>query len=395
MTGSLPVGALGLMLLVACLVAIVCRRLHLPYAAGLVAAGMALPLAGPAWHVRMAPDVIYNVLLPPLIFEAALQLDLRRFARDLGLTLTLALPGMALTAAIVAAGMMSLLGWTLAAASLFGTLIAATDPVSVIALFREMRVSRRLTLLVESESLLNDGTAAVGFAVVLGIVQGSAPHALGIAAQLAWMMLGGVAIGALVAGGSMLLIGRTDDHLVEITLTTIAAYASFLLAQYFGASGVLAAMTAGLVLGEWGLQRAISEASRPHVVAFWDYAAFLANSIVFLLIGGYEAHEGRRIITVAALAAIGLVLLARAATVYPICLLFSRGRGRVALRAQHVLAWGGLRGALALALSLSIPDGLPNKIGIVSATFAVVAFSIFVQGLTMKPLARALRLGGA
>ncbi|MEO6378349.1 MAG: cation:proton antiporter [Caulobacteraceae bacterium] len=382
--------------MVACVVAILSRRLRLPYSVGLVAAGAGLALFGGSMHFAVTPDFIYTVLLPPLIFEAALQLKWRPFRDNLPVTTTLAFPGVLLAGAIIATGMHFIAGWGWLGSTLFGALIAATDPVSVVAAFKEMKVEPRLSLLVESESLLNDGAAAVAFAILLSVAQGSGLQPTAMVGSLLWMVVGGVAVGILVAGAALLVTGRTEDHLVEITLTTIAAYGSFWLAEHYHMSGVLAALAAGLVVGNVGwtgwMGCSISAAGREHVISFWDYAAFLANSVVFILIGGYEASQASQLFTPAAALAIGLVLIARIAAVYPLCALFVRSALRVDMRHQHVLVWGGLRGALALALALAIPDSVPEKSAIIVAAFAVVAFSIFAQGLTMPWLIKALGL---
>jgi monovalent cation:H+ antiporter, CPA1 family len=392
----MSVSQLGLILIVACAVAIVSRRLRLPYSVGLVAAGVCLAVLGGSMNVAVTPDLIYTVLLPPLIFEAALQLKWRPFRNDLPVTATLAFPGVLLTGAIIAIGMHLMVGWGWLGSGLFGALIAATDPVSVVAAFKEMKVEPRLSLLVESESLLNDGAAAVAFAILVSIAHGAGVQGGMVAASLALMVFGGVAIGILVAGAALLVAGRTDDHLVEITLTTIAAYGSFLLAEHFHMSGVLAALAAGLVVGNVGwtgwMGCFISPSGREHLVSFWEYAAFLANSIVFILIGGHEANQASRLFTPAAAGAIGLVLIGRIAAVYSLCAVFARSALKVDLRYQHVLVWGGLRGALALALALAVPDSVPEKSAVIIAAFAVVAFSIFAQGLTMQWLIRVLGL---
>jgi CPA1 family monovalent cation:H+ antiporter len=383
---------IGLILLVACVVAIASRRLRLPYSVGLVIAGVGLAISGAAFNLSLTPELIYSVLLPPLIFEAALQLKWRPFRDALPVTLTLAFLGVAIAATVVAAGMHILVGWGWLGAGLFGVLIAATDPVSVVAAFREMRVQPRLAMLVEAESLLNDGAAAVGFAVLVSVAQGGALSVPGVAEALAWKVLGGAAVGGGCAALALALAGRTDDHLVEITLTTIAAYGSFLLAEHVHMSGVLAAVAAGLVVGNVGPRGAIAAATHDPLESFWEYAAFLANSVVFILIGAHEASEAGRLLTVAAGLAVVLVLAGRVAAIYPLCALFARTRFRVDLRHQHVLVWGGLKGALALALSLAIPDAVPEKGSIILAAFAVVAFSIFAQGLTMPWLIRRLGL---
>ncbi len=390
----MSVSQLGLVLVVACIVAIVSRRLRLPYSVGLVAAGVGLALIGGAIHLVATPDLVYAGLLPPLIFEAALQLKWRPFRDDLPVTVTLAFPGVLITGVVIAAGMHLVAGWGWLGSALFGALIAATDPVSVIGAFKETKAQPRLSLLIESESLLNDGAAAVAFSILVAIAHGAPLHLDAVAGSLVWMVFGGLAVGVLSAGVALLVAGRTDDHLVEITLTTIAAYGSFLLAEHLHMSGVLSTLAAGLVIGNVGwtgwMGCQISAAGRDHVVAFWEYAAFLANSIVFILIGGYEASQASRLFTTAAALAIGLALVGRIAAIYPLCTLFTPTRAKVALRYQHILVWGGMRGALALALALAIPPSVREKGDIIVAAFAVVAFSIFAQGLTMPWLIRAL-----
>jgi CPA1 family monovalent cation:H+ antiporter len=384
--------SLGLVLLTASLVAIVSRRLKLPYSVGLVIAGIALALLPSAIELPLTRDLIFNIFLPPLIFEAALHLEWKAFRRDLPLTAGLAFPGVVLAAATVAGGMYFLIGWSWIGAALFGVLIAATDPVSVIASFREMNVARRLSMLVETESLLNDGAAAVGFSLLISIAAGEAVTPVALIDSLLWTVAGGIGVGLVIAGGLLILAGRTEDHLVEITLTTIAAYGSFLLAEHFHMSGVLASLSAGLLVGNFGMMRSISENSRSHVLAFWEYAAFLANSVVFILIGGHEAHQHLTVVAGAAAVAMVLVLAGRSLAVYPICALFATSGLRIDHRYQHVLVWGGLRGALALALALALPGNIPERGEIIAVSFAVVAFSIFVQGLTMPYLIRQLGL---
>ena len=383
---------LGLLLFVAMLTAIVSNKLHVPYSVGLVAAGVALALSPFAVDFPLSKEVVFTVFLPPLVFEAALNIRWRALRRDLPVVLTLAFVGVAVSAGVVAAGMHYIIGWSWAGAALFGSLIAATDPVSVIALFKETKVDDRLHLIVESESLLNDGVAAVLFAVALQFASGEALTAPGIGVEIARSVAGGVAAGGVVAGGLLLVARGTTDKLIEITLTTLAAYGSFLLAEYFHLSGVLASLTAGLVVGNVGPRGPIAEASRPGVWAFWEYAAFLANSLIFVLIGGRGAGLPLIAIWKPALVASLIILVARAAAIYPLSALFAGSALRVDPRHQHILVWGGLRGALALALALGLPADLPQRGAIILTAFAVVAISIFGQGLTMPLLLRALGL---
>jgi CPA1 family monovalent cation:H+ antiporter len=211
-------------------------------------------------------------------------------------------------------------------------------------------------------------------------------------AQISFLLVksvaGGLICGAAVALTALVLVGRTTDHLIELTFTTVAAYGSFLLADRMGFSGVLATIAAGLVMGNCTWSGAISPHGKEAVQTFWEFAAFAANSLIFLLIGMHEALRGLLTIWAPAAAAIALVTMGRAAAIYPCCLLFAGSRLRVSARHQHVLFWGGLRGALALALALGLPPGLPLRGEIIAISFAVVAFSVFVQGLTMTPFLR-------
>jgi CPA1 family monovalent cation:H+ antiporter len=378
------------LLSIAAVVAMLCRRLRLPYSVGLVAAGIGLALLRLSPRAQLTKDLLFDAFLPPLIFEAALFLPWKPLRRDLGVILLLATAGVALSAGITGLGMFYLAGWQWQSSLLFGILIAATDPVSVIATFKEARVRGRLLILVESESLFNDGTAAVAFAVALELALG---HSLGPLEMLTRLMVsagGGILCGAIVAGAALLLMGRTEDHLVEMTFTTVAAYGSFLLAERFHFSGVLATLAAGLILGNLGPESVMSERGKLVVASFWEYAAFVANSFVFLLMGMREAHQNFVAMWPPALLAIALVTLGRAVAVYPCCAVFRWSRLRVETRHQHILFWGGLRGALALALALALPEAVPQWDLVIAITFVVVAFSVFVQGLTIPPLLRAL-----
>jgi CPA1 family monovalent cation:H+ antiporter len=384
---------IGLLLLVACLIAMVSRKLGLPYSVGLVAAGLLIAITPNAPQFTLSRDLIFNVLLPPLVFEAALQLPWKSFRRELPVTATLALFGVALAAVVVAAGLHYWLHWSWLGASLFAVLIAATDPVAVIAAFREMNADKRLCMLVESESLLNDGVVAVAFAVLVGVAGGASAGIGSVVPAFLWTLFGGALIGAIVSGLILILAGRTNDHLVEITLTTLAAYGSFLIAERLHASGVLASLTAGLMIGNLGSMGAISDSGRPHVLAAWEFFAFVANSFVFLLIGiALVGMPINRLGWETSAIAILLVLAGRAAAVYPLSNLFRPTKHEVSLGFQNVLFWGGLRGALGLALALAIPPSVPERAPIILSAFVVVAFSIFVQGLTMPWLVERLGL---
>ena len=397
---ELLVRALSLLGL-AILVALVARRLRLPYTVGLVMAGGALTGFRVNTGLELTHDLIFDVVLPPLLFEAALNLRWRELRRELVPVLSLATVGVVLSAAFVAWGLIQFLEWPINSALAFGALIAATDPISVIAIMRQTDVGARLRLIIESESLFNDGAATVLFTMVLvwAAHAGSGVGALETAKILAVTAGGGLATGGVVGLAAVLVAGTSDDHLVETALSVLTAFGSFVLAESFHGSGVLATVTAGVVMGNLGVLvpksafgLSLSAHGRTFVLEFWEFAAFLANSLVFLLIGSATAtvdfsREGLPALAIA----IGLTLGARAVSVFPIGLALRPTRWRVPVNEQILLWWGGLRGALALALALALPPDLPRRNDILIVAFAVVAFSVIVQGLTAPFAIRALR----
>jgi len=387
---ELSIERVEVLLLIAAIVAMAARRLRVPYTVGLVAAGIVLSTSTLALDIALTKELIFTVFLPPLVFEAALYLNWPELRHNLPVILTYATLGVLLSAALTAIGMHFLLDWPWQSAILFGVLIAATDPVSVIATFKEVGVRGRLRLLVEAESLFNDSTAAVAFTIALAFAEGQSITAIGVAETLVTTVLGGLLCGALVAGAMLLLAGRTEDHLVELTLTTIAAYGSFLLAEHFHLSGVLASLVAGLLVGNVGSLGSITDKGHESVESFWEFVAFVVNSLIFILIGIREASQD----FIGLLGVIGIAVLVviggRAVAIYPLSALFARTHLRVERAHQHVLFWAGLRGALALALALGLPATLPHREEIITVAFGVVAFSLFVQGLTMTPFLRRL-----
>lgn len=393
---SLGIQHIEILLLIAAIVSMLVRRLRLPYTVGLVVAGVGVALLpGELEHVSLTKEMIFTAFLPPLIFEAAYQMTWPLIRRDLPVTLLLATLGVVVCTLLIGAGAHLLLAWPWIPALICGALLSATDPVSVIATFRETKVDERLRMLVEAESLFNDGTAAVLFTVLLATLGGSAMTVGTTAESFLSIVLGGIACGAMLGGAVLLISGRTVDHLVEITFTTVAAYGSFLLAEHFHFSGVLATLTAGVLIGNVGPLGPISPRGREAVESFWEYVGFAANSLIFLLIG--MALTRQRFMSHLSAISVVIVLstVGRALAVYGCCGLFHRTRAAVKRADQHVLFWGGLRGALSLALALSLPADMPQREAIRTVVFATVAFTILVQGLTLIPLLRRLRITGA
>ncbi|HEY3312434.1 MAG TPA: Na+/H+ antiporter [Anaerolineales bacterium] len=379
------------LLLVVIVVAIAVRRLKVPYTVALVLVGLMLTLQH-SISVNLTSELIMTLFVPPLVFEAALNINFNELRRSLPGVLILAVPGVILTTLIVG-GLLSLTTpLALPVALVFGALISATDPVAVVAMFRTLGVSRRLALLVESESLLNDGTAIVMFNLVLTIALTGKFNLLQSLGDFVVVSSGGVVVGVLLGMLVARLIARVDDYLIETTLTTLLAFGAFLVAERLHFSGVLAVVAAGLVNGNYG-QQGMSPTTRIVINNFWEYVAFLANSLIFLLIGlevNLPALSGEWPLVLWAIVA---VFVARLVVVYGLGGLTFRFTDRLPLSWLHVLNWGGLRGAIALALVLSLPEGLgPDRELMKLMAYGVVLSSLLVQSTTMSPLLRRLGL---
>ncbi len=384
---------IGLLLFVACVVAIVSRRARVPYTVGLVVVGFALSYLNLAPPIHLSRDFIFSWLLPPLIFESAFHLKWRELRPLLPVVSFLATVGVFAAALITTLLLVVTVNLSWPTAIVIGIVLSATDPVSVLALLKEAKLPARVHRLVESESLLNDGTAAALFSLVPVIVAGTA--SLGQITYLsAVSIVGGLACGAVVGGLALFLARGTRDHLVEVTVTIIAAFGSFMLAEHFGTSGILSTLAAGMVLGNNRQTHAITERGHEAAESFWELAGFVANSTIFLLIGvDLDDLQPAQHIPVV-VATIVACLAARAVVVYCGCAPFRRSSNPVPSKVQHLLFWGGLRGALALALVLGLDPATPDAYLIRVAVFYAVAFSIVVQGLSVGWLIRSLQSEG-
>jgi CPA1 family monovalent cation:H+ antiporter len=390
------------LLIAASVIAVIAARLKVPYTIALVIGGLLigalhrLSLLQSLTHsVRpdwLTPSVVLVLFLPPLLFEASLNLPIRYLRENLLPILLLANVGVLAATVITGFAVRWVFGLPVIVALVFGSIISTTDPISVISVFKEMGVARRLSMILEGESLFNDGTAVVLFGI---LVAGVSSQNLGVAKGLGEFVI--VVIGAAALGLAMgylftKVTQRIDEPRIEITLTTILAYSSYLAAQHLRLSGVIATVAAGIVMGNWGAEVGMTPRTRTAVWSFWEYAAFVINSLLFLLIGmrvrvGDLLHAWH-----AALIAVAAALLGRALSVYGLATLSNLFALKVSLRWQHLLVWGGLRGAIALALVLSLQDRFPHRSDLLTWTFGVVAFSIIVQGLTLRPLITALGL---
>lgn len=382
------------LLFAATLVAFSLRKSKLPFTVVLVLVGLGLgylsknfPPLGFLADFHLSPELIFYIFLPTLIFESAFHINLKHFTQTLVTTSSLATVGLIVSTGLISLGMVYLLDFPWSAALLFGALISATDPVSVLALFKQIGAPKRLAVIVEGESLFNDGTALVLFGIFLDGFRG-------LASTVESFFL--VASGGVIIGGILgFVFSKALDYVknskeIEISITLILAHATFIIADYFfGVSGILATVTAGIVIGNYGAYK-ISPGVKEIMTHFWDYSAFLANSIIFLLVG---------IIIFNNIAAVGpllkplaivifLVLFARAFMVYTLVPMVNllHPQEKTPWSWMHVIQWSGLRGALGIALILTLPADFPLHNELLIFTVGVIFFTIIVNGLTIRPL---------
>ncbi|AFY77155.1 Na+ antiporter [Pleurocapsa sp. PCC 7327] len=386
---------LAVSLSVATLPQIVSWFRQIPYTLLLVIVGLGLAFVN-VRLVDLSPELILSIFLPPLLFEAAWNLRWLDLKRDLFPICLYAIAGVVISILGIALGLNQLAGLPLTTALLVGASLSATDPVSVTALFRELGVERRLTTLMEGESLFNDGMAVVAFSFLVGLPLGTKSLEIqSILIQFFSVVGIGLAVGSLIGFGISYLTQRFDLPLVEQSLTLVSAYGTYLITEDLGGSGVIGVVTTGLILGNFGSRIGMNPRTRIIVTEFWEFLAFFVNSIVFLLIGDRVefAVLGENLGTIAL--TVVAMIVTRALAIFGLSGLSNKlVKSDIPLQEQTILWWGGLRGSVSIALALSIPTILSEREEIVATVFGVVLFTLLVQGLTVKPLLEKLNLLG-
>ena len=392
-------------LAVAVVAAILLKKVKFPYTIGLVVIGYLWALAAQHFEplaslrgLELSPESILFLILPPLIFDAAININLRLLLKNIVPILLLACVGIIISAAIIGAGLPLFTTLSLSGALLFGALISATDPVAVIALFNELKAPKRLVTLIDGESIFNDATAIVLFTIFLhspiNNYHDLSSNALPGLGSFIFVLCGGVAVGTAVGyAGSLLSYLNKGDMILQLTVSLITAYFSFVIADKFGLSGVISTLAAGLVFSA-NSETTVRRRHRESIHHFWEYFAFVANSFVFLLLGFTEFTIFKNPDTLkhslhAILFAIPLIIIARGAVIYillPLYNRFTRESNRVPKSYEAILLWGGLRGAVPVALAFSIPEGFPHREVIIQLTFGFILFTLLVQGTTIKKL---------
>lgn len=377
------------LLVVSALGLVAARRLRVPYTLALLLLGVGLGALGLTPAVPLTSRVILLLFLPPLLFEAAFALDLDLLWSTRRGVLALALPGVLVAASVTGGAVHYLAGLPWSLALLFGVMVAATDPVSVLSTFRQLKVDPRLAVLVEGESLFNDGVALALFVAMSSAVVGSFSLAPAIGGLLLGVF-GGAAVGAFIGALGVLTIRLVDEHLTEMAVSLAVAYGGFLAAEQLHASGIIAVIAAGMVLGRLGRARGLSADSASRLDGLWEFLAFLANAALFLLLGLTARVAG--LTTQPEYVAWGIfaALAGRAAVAYGFGAALGVVRFRLTWSERHILFWGGLRGAVALAAALSLPADFPARDLLVAMVYGVVLFTLLAQGLTIAPLLRLL-----
>lgn len=395
----LGVGLFVALLAIAVAVALVTRRLSIPYSVALVLAGFAVSLAGPAAHLQITPGLILAVLIPGLVFEAAYKIDLAELRRTFPTVAVLAVPGVLVTALVVAEIVSRATGLDRSLAFLLGAIVCATDPAAVIAIFRRLRAPATLATVVEAESLLNDGTGVVLFTIALaavsspvGIVDGLARFAFAVAVS--------AALGVVAGYVAVRVMRLADDHLVEVMASVVAAYGTYLVADALHQSGIIATVVAGIVIGNPGPRRALSARTTEALDLTWEFVAFLLTALVFLLVGVVITPGELAAAVPVIVAGYVAITLARAIVVYGVIgvgqrLMPRRLRHDLSIGYLHVMFWAGLRGAIAIALVLALPPDLPSHDLIAGGVYGIVLITLLVQGTTAGWLVRRTRVLGA
>ncbi|MHB8574081.1 MAG: cation:proton antiporter [Dehalococcoidia bacterium] len=367
--------------------ALLARAIRVPYTVVLVVLGLVLGVAGVQPGLNLDRDLILHVFLPLLLFEASLQVDLTVLWQTLAPIALLAVPGVVLSALLIGAALHVTTGLAFAGACLFGALISATDPVAVLALFKRLHAPAQLAMLVEGESVVNDGTALVLFTLLLPVARGAGFSLGPVAVRFIAVLAGGIAVGAVCGWVGAIVVRWFDDHLAELTVSALVAYGSFLLAERLNVSGVIGTVVAGLVFSTFA-RHGLTEAARESLIDLWEFGAFVANSLLFILLGlkvsAADLFAQGGDLAWALLAA----LIARAAIVYGLALLLRWRRRPLMWRYNHLVFWSGLRGALAIALALSLPPEFSSSRLLLRLTAGVVLFTLLVQGATVEPLLR-------
>jgi CPA1 family monovalent cation:H+ antiporter len=387
----------ALMLTVIIAISVLTARLRIPYTVGLVVAGFIIGVLPHPANIELTPSLVLFLFLPPLLFDGGWSVDTRQLARNWAPITLLATAGVLIGIGLSYACLVFGAHLPLQTAVIFGAIVAATDPIAVLSLFKALRIDPSLLAIVEGESLFNDGTSVVAFSALLAVFALGGGLQLGATlSDFALMTVGGVAVGVAIGYLARLIIRLIADQTRVVAFVTAAvAYGAYFIADDLGVSGIMAVIFAAIVIAASTSLSRLPMEERATLSGFWSVIAFLANSALFLLVGASihirdivgewpDAMWG--VIAIV----IGRPLMVR--LLAPVSALLGRP---LSTSWQNAITLAGMRGALSMALVLSLPDDFPNKSLLVSMVFSVVLFTIVVQGSLLEPLLRAMGLTNA
>ncbi|WP_211184556.1 cation:proton antiporter [Paenibacillus lemnae] len=385
-----------------CVIA-VAKKINQPYSIALVIVGLLLgithiPFLEEAETFITQSDVfqviIISLFLPILLGDATLKLPFSHLREQSKPVLALAFGGTLLSFLIVGLSGHYLLGLPLAVAFTFGALMSATDPISVISIFKSLGVPKKLVTIIEGESLFNDGIAVVLFQIssvylLTYLEMGWAGIGSGLLLFLKFS-IGGIIVGAVLGYIFSQIIRLYDDYPLEIAFSMLLFFGSYFIAEHFHVSGVIAVVVGGLIFGSYGAKIGMSKTTETNINSFWDVITLVANSLIFLMVGleikNIDFMDKWGLIA----AAIVVVVAARTLALYTSLSWLKDFSGTW----KMILNWGGLKGSLSIALALSLPSSFEGREDVLVLTFSVVLFSLLVQGLSIKPLVLKLGLSG-
>jgi len=390
------------LLLIACVVAIASKMVsQLPYTIFLTLVGLVIGVLGIGPRIEetgFSHELIFFVFLPPLLFQGAFHMELNSLLKQFWPIVCFAVPGV-IVSTLVVGGVVGWLGGisSMMVAILFGALISPTDPVSVLALFKQVGAPEDLKTLIEGESLFNDATGVVLFTILLKVVLSGQQFGFGQAAyEFVKVSFGGIVMGAVLGWIVFNIMRHLEDHLLENALCLVLAYGSFWLAEVIHLSGVIATVIAGLMIGNYGRRLSMSEKTTKTVETFFESIDFVINSMLFILIGLELREVPTDIMWRTVFIAIAAMMIGRAAVSYSFYWLLNQVGTKRPKRWKHILFWGGLRGSIPIALMLQLPnEGVLEtwRPILLVAGFGCVFFSLVVQGITIGPLMRKLGIG--
>ena len=377
-----PIELFVVLLAVATAVALVAKRVPLPYSVALVLAGLGIAVVFPGNQVEVTPELILAVLLPGLVFEAAYKTDLGELRRSFGVVAILAAPGVLITAFVVAIIVSTTTGMDLGSAFVLGAMISATDPVAVVSLFKRVGAPTRLTTLVEAESLLNDGTGVVLFAIALKALEQQVTVIEGIASFAAAILISGV-VGFVAGWVAHKILATVDDTVIAVSVSVVAAYGTYLFTDRLHESGIIATVVVGLMIGNEGDR--LRERTKEALDVVWEFAAFALTALTFLLVGFAITPDLLIQAIPVIVAGFVAITIARAAVVYGIIGGGERllpGPSGIPIGYLNVMFWAGLRGAVAVALALALPSAIQDRNLLTGTVFGIVLVTLLVQGTT-------------